>query len=125
MHLLAFWWRHRSRTGRHPARRSRESKLTPDSVSLCVFTSNTIVPLRPEWTSGTEESVIGWLLLLGHTHLSSIGGGENPHGAAALLHVPEEPESRHLVGLRGHVDVDKQSGKLTSGAWDKGRRGGV
>lgn len=57
------------------------------------------------------------------THLSSVSGGENPHDPSALFHVPEKPESRHLVGLRGHVHVDKQGGKLAGVAWDKGERG--
>lgn len=57
------------------------------------------------------------------THLSSVSGGENPHDPSALLHVPEKPEGRHLVGLRGHVHVDKQGGELAGVAWDKGERG--
>lgn len=44
-------------------------------------------------------------------YLSSVGGGENPHGPSTLLDVPEEPQGRHLVGFRGHVHVHKQSGK--------------
>lgn len=58
------------------------------------------------------------------SHLSSVSGGENPHDPAALFHVPEKPESRHLVGLRGHVHIDKQGGKLAGVAWDKGEGGG-
>lgn len=49
-------------------------------------------------------------------YLSSVGGGEDPHGSSTLLHVPEEPQSRHLVGFRGHVHVDKQGGEATNGA---------
>lgn len=52
----------------------------------------------------------------GDTDLSSVGGGEDPHGSPALLHVPKEPQGRHLVGFRGHVDVDKQLGKVASGS---------
>lgn len=49
------------------------------------------------------------------THLSSISGGENPQCPSTLLHIPEKPESRHLVGLRGDVHVDKQGGELADG----------
>lgn len=52
-------------------------------------------------------------IILGR-YLSSIGGGEDPHCPSALFDVPEEPESRHLVGFRGHVYVDKQCGEATS-----------
>ncbi len=48
------------------------------------------------------------------TYLSSISGGEDPHGSSALFHIPEEPQSRHLMGFRGHVHVDKQCGEATN-----------
>lgn len=67
----------------------------------------------------TKQNVVFLL----RTHLSSVSGGENPHDPAALFHVPEKPESRHLVGLRGHVHIDKQGGKLAGVAWDKGEGG--
>lgn len=50
-----------------------------------------------------------------HTYLPSITGGENPHCSSALLHIPEEPEGRHFVGLGGHVHVDEQRGKALNG----------
>lgn len=60
------------------------------------------------------------MVFLLRTHLSSVRGGENPHDPSALFHVPEKPESRHLVGLRGHVHIDEQGAKLAGVAWDKG-----
>lgn len=57
-----------------------------------------------------------------HTHLPPVGGGEDPHRPPALLHVPEEPQCRHLVGFRGHVHVDKQGGEAANGTVE-GNRG--
>lgn len=51
------------------------------------------------------------------TYLSSVSGGEDPHGSPALFNIPEEPESRHLMGFRGHVHVDKQCGKAADSTW--------
>lgn len=50
------------------------------------------------------------------TDLSSISGGENPHCSSTLFQIPKEPESRHLVGLRCYVHIDKQCSKLTNSA---------
>lgn len=48
------------------------------------------------------------------TYLSSVSGGEDPHGSTALFHIPEEPQGRYLVGFRGHIHVDEQRGEATN-----------
>lgn len=85
-------------------------KLTLDSMS------NRTAPQRCFKRRMESERTAVFLIF---THLSSIGGGENPHGPSALFDVPEKPEGRHLVGLRGHVHVDKQGAELEGGAWDE------
>lgn len=56
------------------------------------------------------------------TYLSSICGGEDPHGSSTLFHIPEEPQSWHLMGLRGHIHIDKQRGELPDSALSEGER---
>jgi len=53
------------------------------------------------------------------TYLAPIGGREDSHCASTLFDVPKEPQSRHLMGLGGHVHIDKQSGKAASGTASK------
>lgn len=107
-----------------------------DPAPLFMLTSNTTAALRiQKGTNGIGKNAGGSKCQRGDaqnrmwfsssaTHLSSVSGGENPHDPSALFHVPEKPESRHLVGLRGHVHIDKQGGKLAGVAWDKGEGGG-
>ena len=47
-------------------------------------------------------------------YLAPIGNGEYPSGASTLLHIPQEPQGRHLVGFRGHIDIHKERCKLPS-----------
>lgn len=114
-------------------------KLMLDSAPLFMLTSNTTAALRylvwylvwtqkrNEWNRqrvSADDAQNRMCFSSSATHLSSVRGGENPHDPSALFHVPEKPESRHLVGLRGHVHIDKQGGKLAGVAWDKGEGGG-
>lgn len=47
-------------------------------------------------------------------YLASIGNGEYPSGATTLLHIPQEPQGRYLMRLRGHINVHKERCKLLS-----------
>lgn len=59
-------------------------------------------------------------------YLPSVGSGEDPHGSSALLHVPEEPQRRHLVGFRGHVHVNEERGEAANSSTErKDRRNGL
>lgn len=48
------------------------------------------------------------------SYLASVGNGEYPSGASTLFHVPQEPQGRHLMGFRGHIDIHKERCKLPS-----------
>lgn len=45
-----------------------------------------------------------------HEYLPSIGCWDDPGRAPTLLHIPQEPERRDLVGLCGDTQVHKESG---------------
>lgn len=45
-------------------------------------------------------------------YLAPVGNREYPGGASTLLHIPQEPESRDLMGLRGDTQVHKKGGQL-------------
>lgn len=45
-------------------------------------------------------------------YLSSIGRGDDSGYAPTLLHIPQEPESRDLMGLCSNTKVHKERGKI-------------
>lgn len=55
------------------------------------------------------------------TYLSTISGGEDPHGSSTLFHIPEEPQGGNFMGLRRNIHVDKQFGELTNSTWNRGQ----
>lgn len=48
------------------------------------------------------------------SYLAPVGNGEYPSGASTLFHVPQEPQGRHLMGFRGHIDIHEERCKLPS-----------
>lgn len=58
----------------------------------------------------------------GCTNLAPVGRGENPCGAPTLLHIPQKPKGRDLVGLRSDIHIHKQSCKTLGSSATKTRK---
>lgn len=66
------------------------------------------------WYGWGQKTQMKLYLRMDPPYLAPVGNREYPSGATTLLHIPQEPQGRHLVGLRGHIDIHKERCKLLS-----------